>query len=250
MNDILLLGAAAALAFGSAFAARASWINRKISALRQPPRNVFAAANAALPGKGPRRRVALIGDSRISQWPQDSWREAWEIVNRGIGGETAAQMAQRFQSDALALKPEAIVIESGINDLVAASLMPPAETGAVVRRTAEALIQVVEAGVASGAVVCVATIVPPARPEILRLPVWRKSLRALVAELNSNLRSRRWPARVVVVDFSRILGANDDRTLPQAYSADAFHLNQVAYRRLARAVESTLNDSFATDAMR
>ncbi len=252
MNDVPLLGsiAALALAFGLAHAARAAWIDKKIGALHSPPENAFAAANAALPRKGPRPRVALIGDSRISQWPRDSWKEPWEIVNRGIAGETAAQLAQRFQSDALALNPEAIVIESGVNDLVAASFMPAGEQGAIVRRTAEALLQLAEAGVASGAVLCVATIVPPARPEILRLPVWRESLRALVAELNANLRSLRWPARAIVVDFSRILDAIDDKTLPQAYRADAFHLNQAAYRRLACAVELALNDAGAAGAQR
>jgi lysophospholipase L1-like esterase len=250
MNNILLLVSLVAFALVpcSAFAARAAWINKKISALRLPPQNVFAAANAALPRKGPRPRVVLIGDSRISRWPRNSWEEPWEIVNRGIGGETTAQLSLRFQSDALALDPDAIVIESGVNDLVAASFMPADERGAVVRRTAEALLRLVEAGVASGAAVSVATIIPPAQPGMLRLLVWRKSLRILVAELNMSLRNLRWPARAVVVDFSQALGAIDDKTLPKTYRADAFHLNGLAYERLAKAVELATKDIIAAGA--
>ena len=135
---------------------------------------MFAAANAALPGKGPRPRVVLIGNSRISQWPQNSWEEPWEIVNRGIGGETVSQLAKQSRSDAVALDLDAIVIKSGVNDLVAASFMSAAESGAVARRTAEALFELVEVGLTSGAVVCVATIIPPARPELMQLLVWRR----------------------------------------------------------------------------
>ena len=236
MNNIPLLGALAVLAVAVVivFTARAVWINKKISALRLPPQRVFAAANAALPGKGPRPRVVLIGDSRISQWPQNSWEEPWEIVNRGIGGETVSQLAKRFRSDAVAFDLDAIVIESGVNDLVAASFMSAAESGAVARRTAEALFELVEVGLTSGAVVCVATIIPPARPELMRLLVWRESLRILVAEVNANLRNLQWPARAILFDFSRILGATDDKTLPNAYRADTLHLNRLAYEKLAR----------------
>jgi hypothetical protein len=36
-----------------------------------------------------------------------------EVINRGIAGETLAQMARRFHRDAVALKPDVIAIQSG-----------------------------------------------------------------------------------------------------------------------------------------
>ena len=38
-------------------------------------------------------------------------------VNRGIGGETSTQMLLRFRSDVINLKPSAVVILAGINDI-------------------------------------------------------------------------------------------------------------------------------------
>ena len=38
-------------------------------------------------------------------------------VNRGIGGETSSQMLLRFRSDVINLKPSAVVILAGINDI-------------------------------------------------------------------------------------------------------------------------------------
>lgn len=42
---------------------------------------------------------------------------AWKFFNRGISGNTLAQIAQRWQSDALSLKPDVVTILVGINDV-------------------------------------------------------------------------------------------------------------------------------------
>jgi hypothetical protein len=90
------------------FAVRHAWIERKIAALTSPPTRLFSKENAALPPKGGRRRVVLIGDSSIARWPMERLSERWQFVNRGVGGETVGQVAQRFDADALSLDPDAI----------------------------------------------------------------------------------------------------------------------------------------------
>ena len=40
-----------------------------------------------------------------------------KVINRGISGNTLAQIAQRWQSDALSLKPDVVTILVGINDV-------------------------------------------------------------------------------------------------------------------------------------
>ena len=42
---------------------------------------------------------------------------AWKFFNRGISGNTLAQIAERWQSDALSLKPDVVTILVGINDV-------------------------------------------------------------------------------------------------------------------------------------
>lgn len=67
------------------------------------------------------RRVVFIGDS-ITDWWDDAERgnkffPGKPYVNRGIGGQTTPQMLIRFYPDVIALRPKAVVILAGTNDL-------------------------------------------------------------------------------------------------------------------------------------
>ena len=228
---VVRIAVLASIALSAAFVIRATWIGAKIAALWSSPSDVYAHANRELPPKGAKLRVVLIGDSRIALWPASAFGERVEIVNRGIGGETLAQMARRFQPDAIALKPDVIVIQSGINDLVAATFMHEAARGAVVRQTAETLRRLGKAGAAAGAQVLLTTIIPPGRPAILRLPVWNESLRDEVAEANSGLRRAVLPDHASLIDLSAALSGGDDRLLPDDFRVDALHLNRAGYDR-------------------
>ena len=132
-----------------------------------PP--VYAQANTQLPPKGRKMRVIFIGDSRIARWPTAALDDRWQVVNRGIAGETAAQLRQRFSTDALALEPDLLVIETGINDLVAASFLDDASKHLIARKTTETLLQLVSSAASSGAHPYLLTIIPPARPDFWRL---------------------------------------------------------------------------------
>ena len=93
------------------------------SRLRLHPDNseFYAAQNHALPAAA--RRIVVFGDSRAAQWADVLQVPGAQVVNRGISGETTAQMALRFERDVIALKPQIVVIQAGINDLVAASVL-------------------------------------------------------------------------------------------------------------------------------
>ena len=75
------------------------------------------AADAALPSE--RRRCVFIGDSITQGWKdaRPSFFEANGFVGRGIGGQTTPQMLLRFTADVLALKPAAVHILAGTNDI-------------------------------------------------------------------------------------------------------------------------------------
>jgi lysophospholipase L1-like esterase len=81
----------------------------------------FAAANAELPAAKPgETRVVFFGDSITDGWSRpDSggFFPGRPYVNRGIGGQTTAQMLVRFRPDVIALEPRAVVILAGTNDV-------------------------------------------------------------------------------------------------------------------------------------
>ena len=226
----------AAITLSAAAIIRTSWIRTKIAALSSPPPADYADANRRLPPRGQKLRVVLIGDFRIARWPTSALADRVEVINRGIGGETLAQMAHRFPRDAIALNPDAIVIQSGGNDLVAATFMDEAAGRAVVRQTAETLLRLAEEGAASGAQVLLTTIIPAARPELLRLPVWNESLRSAIAEVNGELRRAALPEHARLIDLSAALAGGDDRLLPDEFRLDAVHLSAAGYGRLTEEV--------------
>ena len=43
------------------------------------------------------------------------------FLNRGIAGQTSAQMLVRFHQDVVAMKPKVVVIQAGMNDLLVAT---------------------------------------------------------------------------------------------------------------------------------
>jgi lysophospholipase L1-like esterase len=81
----------------------------------------YAAANAALavpkPGEA---RVVFFGDSITDNWSKPDYGGFFPgkpYVNRGIGGQTTAQMLLRFRADVVELQPKAVVILAGTNDI-------------------------------------------------------------------------------------------------------------------------------------
>ncbi len=80
----------------------------------------YAAANRALPPAAPgEHRVVFIGDSITQAWG-DVEREYFarrDRINRGIGGQATPQMLLRFRQDVIALKPAAVHILAGTNDV-------------------------------------------------------------------------------------------------------------------------------------
>jgi lysophospholipase L1-like esterase len=82
----------------------------------------YAADNAALGGvpKG-KKRVVFYGDSITDAWGRrpntGEFFPGKAYVNRGISGQTTAQMVVRFRQDVIDLNPAVVVILAGTNDV-------------------------------------------------------------------------------------------------------------------------------------
>jgi lysophospholipase L1-like esterase len=78
----------------------------------------FKEANAMLTAPQPgENRVVFMGDSITQGWKLDESFPGKPYINRGIGGQTSPQMVVRFRQDVIDLKPKAVVILAGINDI-------------------------------------------------------------------------------------------------------------------------------------
>ena len=158
----------------------------------------YAAENAVdreLPPE--RRRVVFIGDSITQGWRDfhPAFFADNGLLGRGIGGQVTAQMLVRFWPDVVALKPAAVHILAGVNDIAQnAGPYDPAAT----RADLQAMTVLAQA---SGIAVILATITP-----VAEFP-WRPGLgpTAKVAALNAWLRT--WAAErgAVLADYTGVL---------------------------------------------
>jgi len=79
---------------------------------------LYAAADKALPAPAPdEHRVVFLGDSITDRWELARFFPGKPYVNRGIGSQVTAQMVLRFHQDVVDLKPSAVVILAGVNDV-------------------------------------------------------------------------------------------------------------------------------------
>ena len=75
------------------------------------------------PPKPGENRVVFLGDDVTELWGRGSAQffPGKPYVNRGIARQTTAQMLVRFHQDVVALKPNVVVIQAGMNDLLVAT---------------------------------------------------------------------------------------------------------------------------------
>ncbi len=79
--------------------------------------NAYAEENAALPA-APANRVIFLGDSITELWGKKSpFFPGEPYLNRGIAGQTTAQMLIRFRQDVIDLKPAVVIIQGGLADI-------------------------------------------------------------------------------------------------------------------------------------
>ena len=79
----------------------------------------FKNANIQLNALKTKNRIVFMGNSITEYWPKvsPSFFENNNFINRGISGQTTPQMLIRFRQDVINLKPSAVVILAGINDI-------------------------------------------------------------------------------------------------------------------------------------
>lgn len=105
MSRPLMMILVAALALGAA-TSQADWANNT--------RYAEANQQEKIPGK-----VIFFGDSITDAWINRSqpFFVTNNFLDRGISGQTTAQMLCRFRQDVIDLKPRTVVILAGINDI-------------------------------------------------------------------------------------------------------------------------------------
>ncbi|WP_186728899.1 GDSL-type esterase/lipase family protein [Sphingomonas panacisoli] len=166
------------------------------------------------------RDVVFMGDSITWGWRycNTAFDTGGGWVDRGISGQTTAQMLVRFPGDVLALKPRVVHIMAGTNDIAGNS--GPMTLGGIEANIAAMVTLAKAAGIR-----VVLAAVPPAKTFS-----WQPKLEPAprIAALNARLRALAVREKITFVDYGAVL-AMPDGAMKDALTLDGVHPNAAGY---------------------
>lgn len=191
----------------------------------------YAAANKALEGQ--KVRVVFMGDSITDNWinlDPEMFKDG--IVDRGISGQTTAQMLVRFRADVIALKPQAVHIMAMTNDIAG-------NTGAATMDTVLGNIQsMAELARTHGIKVIIASVPPagsfPWKPEMQPAPQ--------VAAINAWLADYARANGFTFVNYHEAMALPDGAMKP-GLSSDGVHPTKEGYAIMRPLAEAAIAKS-------
>ena len=190
----------------------------------------YAEDNRRRVAAGERAGIVFLGDSITEGWIGK--RPAFFTtgrINRGIGGQTTPQMLVRTMADVVALRPRALHLMAGTND-IAGNTGPM--TQADTRNNLTAICQIARA---NGITVLLASVPPAAN-----FP-WRPGLDTVtpIRAINAWLRDHARPLGARFVDYTPALATADGAMKP-GYATDGVHPTEAGYDAMAGILQPIL----------
>lgn len=201
----------------------------------------YADADKKLPPPQPGKpRVVFLGDSITDFWRLNEYFPDRDFVNRGISGQITGQMLGRLKADVLDLKPAAVLVLAGTNDIARGIPLPTIENN---------LAMIADLAQAHHITPLIASVLPVSDYHKDENPAWEvtkrrpsEAIRALNAWIQDFCRQRNYTC----VDY--FSGLVDEAGFLKADLADdGLHPNGAGYRIMApialaavdKAVEAT-----------
>jgi lysophospholipase L1-like esterase len=175
-------------------------------------------------------RVVFFGDSITEFWKLDESFPGRPYLDRGISAQTTPQMRLRFCQDVVALKPAAVLILAGTNDIAG-------NNGPTTNEAIEGnIMALAELAKSSGIAAVLASVLPagrfPWKPEIQ--PVDR------IKALNAWIKDYAAKNKLVFLDYYSAL--NDGQGgLKAGLSDDGVHPNQAGYAVMAPLAQEAID---------
>jgi lysophospholipase L1-like esterase len=211
----------------------------------------YASANASLPPLAPgTARVVFFGDSITDNWDAAGFGGFFPgkpYVNRGISGQTTAQMLLRYRADVVDLNPAAVVILAGTNDI--AGNAGPA-TDPSIRNNFRSFADLASAN-GIGVVLCSVLPVTDVKKDAEGKPrVWTDARPpARIKALNSWLQEYANANGFVYLDYATPMSAPDGSLKPEL-TDDGLHPNAAGYAVMNPLVEAAIQQALAPPSRR
>ncbi len=187
-------------------------------------------------------RVVFMGDSITDGWNLAQYFPDKPYINRGISGQTTPQMLLRFRSDVIDLKPRAVVILAGTNDIAG-------NTGLMtLGDTARNLTSMVELAKANNIRVVLSSVLPVndrvRNKEGVLLIQTKNRPSGKITAMNNWLKRYAAENNLIYLDYYPAT-ADEKGTLKDSLSYDGLHPNADGYKVMQslaeKAIERALN---------
>lgn len=195
----------------------------------------YAEANAALPApvKG-EKRVVFIGNSITEGWVNvhPDFFKSNNYIGRGISGQTSPQLLSRFRQDVVNLKPVAVVINIGTNDIAENSGKYNADF------TFGNIKSMAELADANGIKVILSSVTPAIEYG------WRKEITNVVDKittLNANIEAYAKAKGFAYIDYFSVL-KDENGALLGNYGTDGVHPNAAGYMVMEKTAKSVIDE--------
>ena len=209
----------------------------KVQAQDWPNLNKYQNENANLKPIAPGdKRIVFMGDSITEFWSvtDSEYFAGKPYVNRGISGQTTPQMLIRFRADVIALKPAAVIILAGINDIAG-------NTGpATLNMIANNIFSMAELAKANHIKVILCSVLPAYDFS------WKPNQNPAekVVALNEMIKNYAGVNSILYLDYFSTM--KDERNgLKTAYSEDGVHPNKLGYQVMAPLAEKAITEVLA-----
>jgi len=181
--------------------------------------------------------IVMFGDSRAAAWPAPT---GFFITNRGVPGHTSTQSLLRYRMHVSPLQPALVIIQVGVNDLVALPLLAN-DAESIVQTTIANIGEMVDLARVDGSRVILTTIFPLGPDLFSHLDPGTGQIQTAIEQVNAAIRAMSAPD-VIIFDSAALL-ADASGYVAEAYRADLLHINPKGYQVLNEALWRLLTDS-------
>jgi lysophospholipase L1-like esterase len=176
------------------------------------------------------QRVLFMGDSITDGWKLAEYFPGKPYVNRGISGQITGEMLGRMKADALDVKPQAMVVLAGTNDLA---------RGVAVQTVENNLYMIASLAKAQGIKVILASITPVNGANIAVRPPEK------IIEINKYMQDLCAREGYVYLNYFDALKDGEGH-IPKELAADGLHPNADGYKIMAPLVQAAIDKSLAS----
>lgn len=185
-----------------------------------------------------RNMVVLVGNSITANWSNlrpDFFTKSG-YLNRGVGGNSSSQILLRLQHDVLALDPDIVVLNAGINDIGEADGFYSEE---FTMRNFQSIVDICKN---RGVTLILSSVLPGSTIRVNRFRQIEQ-IEEKVSHLNLQIQSLATQNALKYIDYHSKL-KNEDGSFNNKYNFDGIHPNVEGYIVMENLLQETVNQVY------